>query len=89
MNFIIKLLDVIALLEDLPEQGLYRGQVGTVVDEYDAEFVEVEFSDLQGCTYALEALSKSQLMILHHSPLAETSWLKSQPSLQKPVLNRS
>lgn len=89
MNFIIKLLDVVALLEDLPEQGLYRGQVGTVVDEYDAEFVEVEFSDLQGCTYALEAFSKSQLMILHHSPLAETKWLKSQASLQKPVLNRS
>ncbi|MBE9160794.1 DUF4926 domain-containing protein [Tychonema sp. LEGE 06208] len=51
----MKLLDVVALLEDLPEQGLYRGQVGTVIDEYDAEFVEVEFSDLQGCTYALEA----------------------------------
>ncbi|MEP6501182.1 DUF4926 domain-containing protein [Microcoleus vaginatus ZQ-A3] len=44
--------------------------MGTVVDEYDAEFVEVEFSDLQNRTYALEALGKSQLMILHHSPLA-------------------
>jgi hypothetical protein len=87
MNFTITLLDVVALLEDLPEHGLYRGQVGTVVDEYDAEFVEVEFSDLQGCTYALESLKKSQLMILLHSPLAETQWLKSQPSLQKPVLN--
>ena len=85
MNFTIKLLDVVALLEDLPEPGLYRGQVGTVVDEYDAEFVEVEFSDLQGRTYALEALSKSQLMILHHSPIAETKWLKTQPSLQKVV----
>ncbi|WP_442921621.1 DUF4926 domain-containing protein [Microcoleus sp. Aus8_D2] len=51
-------------------------------------FFEVEFSNLPGCTYALEPLSKSQLMILHHSPLAETPWLKSQPSLQKPVLNR-
>ncbi|MCC3404521.1 MAG: DUF4926 domain-containing protein [Microcoleus sp. PH2017_10_PVI_O_A] len=86
MNFTIKLLDVVALLEDLPHQGLYRGQVGTVVDEYDAEFVEVEFSDLHGCTYALEAFSKSQLMILHHSALVETQWLKSQPSVQKPVL---
>ncbi|MCC3411769.1 MULTISPECIES: DUF4926 domain-containing protein [unclassified Microcoleus] len=46
MNFIIKLLDVVALLEDLPEHGLYRGQVGTVVDEYDAEFVEVEWEHL-------------------------------------------
>jgi len=87
MNFTIKMLDVVALLENLPEQGLYRGQVGTVVDEYDAEFVEVEFSDLQGRTYALEALSKSQLMILHHSPVAETQWLKTQPSLQKVVGN--
>ncbi|MEP6523795.1 DUF4926 domain-containing protein [Microcoleus vaginatus DQ-U2] len=70
MNFTIKMLDVVALLENLPEPDLYRGQVGTVVDEYDAEFVEVEFSDLQNRTYALEALGKSQLMILHHSPLA-------------------
>lgn len=69
-NFTIKMLDVVALVENLPEPGLYRGQVGTVVDEYDAEFVEVEFSDLQNRTYALEALGKSQLMILHHSPLA-------------------
>ncbi len=53
----------------------------------DAEFVEVEFSDLQGRTYALEALSKSQLMILHHSPIAETRWLKTQPSLQQVVVN--
>ncbi|MBD1811749.1 DUF4926 domain-containing protein [Microcoleus sp. FACHB-DQ6] len=66
----MKMLDVVALLENLPEPDLYRGQVGTVVDEYDAEFVEVEFSDLQNRTYALEALGKSQLMILHHSPLA-------------------
>lgn len=83
----IELLAIVALLEDLPQQGLYRGQVGTVVDECDAEIVEVEFSDLQDCTYALESLKKSQLMILHHSPLAETQWLKSQPSLQKQVLN--
>lgn len=30
MNCTIKLLDVVALLEDLPQQGLYRGKVGTV-----------------------------------------------------------
>lgn len=71
----------------MPEHGLYRGQLGTVVDECDAECVKVEFSDLQGCTYALESFKKLQLMI-HHSPLAETQGLKSQPSLQKPVVNR-
>ena len=88
MNLIIKLLNIVALLENLSEQGVYRGQVGTIVDECDAELVEVGFSDLQGCTYALESLKKSQLMIVHHRPLAQTQWLKSQPSLQKPVLNR-
>jgi hypothetical protein len=28
----IKLLDVVALIEDLPEPSLYRRQVGTVVE---------------------------------------------------------
>ncbi|RPI44671.1 MAG: DUF4926 domain-containing protein, partial [Betaproteobacteria bacterium] len=29
----MRLLDVVALTEDLPEHGLARGQVGTVVEE--------------------------------------------------------
>ena len=33
MNHGIKLLDVVALTEDLPEHRLHRGQVGTVVEE--------------------------------------------------------
>ncbi len=28
----MKLLDVVALLEDLPQLGLYCGQVGTIVE---------------------------------------------------------
>ena len=32
MNQAIQLLDVVALTEDLPQCGLYRGQVGTVVE---------------------------------------------------------
>lgn len=32
----MKLLDVVALLEDQPELGLYQGQVGTIVEEYEA-----------------------------------------------------
>ncbi len=37
----MKLLDVVALLEDLPEHGLVRGNVGTVVEI----LAPVEFSD--------------------------------------------
>lgn len=46
----IKLLDVVALTEDLPELKLDRGQVGTIVEVYEPESFEVEFSDAQGRT---------------------------------------
>lgn len=65
----MKLLDVVALLEDLPKLGLYRGQVGTIVEEYEPNIFEVEFSDTTGRAYAIETLNANQLMILHHYPL--------------------
>lgn len=62
-----QLLDVVALLSDLPEHGLIRGQVGTVVELLDGAF-EVEFCDDEGKTYAEMALKPEQLLILHHEP---------------------
>ena len=67
----MKLLDVVALLEDLPKQGLYRGQVGTIVEEYEPGVFEVEFSDTTGRAYAIETLTESQLMLLHHQSLTD------------------
>ncbi|NMF61314.1 DUF4926 domain-containing protein [Brasilonema octagenarum UFV-OR1] len=67
----MKLLDVVALLKDLPELDLYRGQVGTIVEEYELGVFEVEFSDTHGRTYAMETLEADNLMILYHHPLAE------------------
>ncbi len=69
----MKLLDVVALTEDLPELGLYRGQVGTIVEEYEPRVFEVEFSNLTGQAYAIETLSASQLMSLYHQPIGETT----------------
>lgn len=66
MNSQIKLLDGVALLEDLRELELYRGQVGTIVEVYEPGVFEVEFSDLNGCAYAIETLKAHQLMVLHH-----------------------
>jgi len=66
MNTSIKLLDVVALTEDLPQESLYRGQVGTVVEILAPDVYEVEFSDDQGQTYAMKALNALQLMVLHH-----------------------
>ena len=65
----MKLLDVVALLENLPELGLYRGQVGTIVEQYETTVFEVEFSDNKGKAYAIETLKKNQLMVLYHYPL--------------------
>ena len=62
----IKLLDVVALLENVPEVGLRQGQVGTIVEEYEPEVFEVEFSDTSGRAYAIETLNAKQLMVLHH-----------------------
>ncbi len=66
MNTTIRVLDVVALLEDLPQDGLRRGQVGTVVEALAPEVFEVEFSDNEGRTYATLALRADQLLVLHH-----------------------
>jgi hypothetical protein len=69
MNAPIKLLDVVAITEDLPQRGLVRGQVGTVVESLAPGVFEVEFSDDDGRTYAMLALKADQLMVLHYRPL--------------------
>jgi Domain of unknown function (DUF4926) len=61
----IKVLDVVALTEDLVSEGLRRGEVGTVVDEWNDGVFEVEFSDNSGKAYAFAALRPDQLMKLH------------------------
>ena len=60
----MKLFDTVALLEDIPTLNLYRGQVGTIVEEYELDVFEVEFVDAKGQTYALETLEASRLMLL-------------------------
>lgn len=65
----IQLLDVVALIADLPDRGLVKGQVGTVVETLGPGVQEVEFSDDQGRTYASLALRADQLLVLHHRPI--------------------
>lgn len=61
----IKLLDVVALTEDVDTEGLHRGGVGTVVEQWKDGIFEVEFSDNSGKAYAQTALRSDQLMKLH------------------------
>ncbi|MCP9496050.1 MAG: DUF4926 domain-containing protein [Pyrinomonadaceae bacterium MAG19_C2-C3] len=66
----IKLLDVVALLEDLPDENLRRGEIGTVVEVFadkpdsNGAFL-VEFSDEQGQAYSLASLRAAQFVVLH------------------------
>ena len=62
------LLDVVALLSDLPTQRLARGQVGTVVELLDDGTSLVEFSDEQGQAYAVAPCPRSELLTLHYLP---------------------
>jgi hypothetical protein len=52
-------LDVVVLKEDVPQHGLRRGDLGTVVDVYAPDAIEVEFVTASGRTQALVTLSPS------------------------------
>jgi len=67
-NQAIQLLDVVALTADVPNSGVFRGQVGTVVETLSPGVFEVEFSDDQGRAYAQLALDESALLVLHYQP---------------------
>lgn len=64
MENAIKLLDVVALLEDFPVYELRRGHVGTVVEDLAPGVYLVEFADRQGRTYAMVDARAEQLMRL-------------------------
>lgn len=64
----MKLFDLAALTETLPEHGLERGDVGTIVEVFDEprRAYEVEFVDDDGYTIALVALRPDQLELVEH-----------------------
>lgn len=66
---IIKELDIVALLEDIPGKHLSKGAIGTIVHVYNNYFFEVEFSDLNGQAYALLTLPQDKLLLLKHEPV--------------------
>jgi Domain of unknown function (DUF4926) len=66
MKSLPTVLDVVALLKDLPDKNLSKGQVGTIVEQLDENVFEVEFIDNQtGATIALETIQSKDLILLH------------------------
>ena len=66
----MKLLDVVALTEDVKQKGLHKRQVGTIVEQLAPGVYEVEFSGLDGKTYATAAVPENRLIRLLHEPAA-------------------
>ena len=68
----IKLHDVVALLSDLPEHDLKRGEVGTVVEVFEqnehhpAGYIVEFVDDVTGTVYATaDIMDAGRLMVLH------------------------
>ncbi|MGH9914278.1 MAG: DUF4926 domain-containing protein [Pyrinomonadaceae bacterium] len=71
----VKLLDVVVLFEDVPSEGLSRGEVGTVVEVFTDKpdlpgMLLVEFSDRHGESYAFASLHPRQLVKLRYRDAA-------------------
>jgi len=66
----VSVLDVVALLADVPAQSLPRGQVGTVVELLDNKTALVEFSNDDGRAYAVVPCAYADLLVLHYEPEA-------------------
>jgi hypothetical protein len=66
----INLLTPVALITDIPEHSLSRGQIGTVVEHLrrDGEHaLLVEFSDGEGQTLAIVPVREHDLIVLHRN----------------------
>ena len=70
---LIQDLHIVAITEDIETHHfetdepiiLQKGQVGTVVTEFDGTAFEVEFANNDGSTYAMETIAVNKLMRLH------------------------
>lgn len=56
-----KQLDTVVLDRDVPESGLRKGDLGTIVQTYEPDGLEVEFVTASGRTQALVTLRHSDV----------------------------
>ena len=69
----LEILSVVALLEDIPQKGLRRGQVGTVVEALASGVYEVDFSDDSGRSYVSAAISGNLVLRLLHEATSQAA----------------
>jgi hypothetical protein len=73
----IKELDQIVLTVDLPDHGLCRGDIGTVVMVHGADGYEVEFVALDGETIAVASLAADQVRPIGQREIAQARAIAS------------
>ena len=69
-----KELDVVVLDKELPDHGLRRGDLGTVVHVYEPDGLEVEFVTASGRTEALVTLNVGDVR-----PVVDTDLISVRP----------
>jgi len=62
----LKLLDVVALLKNIPDKKLLKGQVGTIIESLKKDYVEVEFCNKKGETLCTIPLHTHDLLLLRY-----------------------
>ena len=71
--------DIVVLTCDLPDKGLARGDIGTVVLVHDrGKGFEVEFTTLNGRTIAVETLFRRQVRAAQQSEIAHARGLAAK-----------
>ncbi len=70
MNGEPKLLDIVALLKNLPDYKLVIGQVGTIVEILDTKTYLVEFCNHKGETIAMASVKSDEMLLLHYDLIA-------------------
>ena len=66
----LKELDTVVLAADLPEHGLSRGDLGTIVLVHEGKGYEVEFMALDGEMLAVVSLFAEQVRPVGHREIA-------------------
>jgi hypothetical protein len=74
-----ELFDIVELLVDLPEDHLYSGNKGAIVECYHDGNYEVEFTNNEGETLALCTLSEEQFIVVWKA--STKSWLSSSEKI--------
>ena len=80
----MKLLETVALLTDLPEHGLIRGQVGTIVEDLAPDVFLVEFSDDEGRAYELIVPEQTKVEQLSRDERLELKLFYTNPKGKDP-----